>query len=1236
MNPAPLFLAAVLAAPGPEGVLEVGKTVRARLTGGDPPLEGRGPGRRFTLTVETDGPVTIALESLDLDGFLRIETANGQLVVEDDDGGVETNARAVLDAKAGSAYRIIAAAAAEGLAGELTISVAPGDVPRPEGATLSEAAAVFRSRSAERAIRRGDRKTAAFHRHREGEVLRHLSRFGEARAALEASIALARESSDRTVEAMAMTTLGKVLETLGDHEAARGLLEKALAAFRDLGHREAEAKVLLDLGQLHTAMRDFPEAREKYDACLALVRESGNRLMECAVLQAIGNLLHWMSDYPGAIEHIEKSLALAMDLPDYPGFQGSALALLGVVLAARGDFRKACERYEEALEIDRKLGDRSGEAATLGNLATARFRLGELEKARDDYERSLALAREVGNRSVAQNAVGNLGMVFRALGDYRGAQEHNETYVELSRMLGDRLALANGLGNVAVVRMDLGDYPGALEALRESLSLHRELGHRAGEVFALGNLGYLHRALGHHGGAKDATEEALRIARDVGDRLAEAQTLLNLAALQELLGDVSRARELTEEALAVARATGNREAEIFSLHNLGIFAEGEEAIRLKEEALALARSLGVRHMEAGFLSNLAADHCGAGRWKEARSLAEESLRLFKEAGIEERSLLPLRTLARLALRDGEVSRADDLLRQATRLLERASSSGLDIPEAAGLRSEYPGWDRIASDVTALRLVAAGGAGAERASIIAEGFREASRWKGRALLEGIAEHRQGGRTREAIQLRGEWKNALSRREKVLERTSEAVRSGKATEEIEALRSKARALLDEAEDLLERLREASPGDAEIAAPSGAEPGEVGKAALDEGTALVDYAAGETRIYAYVLTPEDLHFIDLGERGSLEREAEDFVSLVAFQRSLGSAEAIAEAGKSLHDRLLAPALERVGKDVKRLVIVPTASLAAFPFEALVTGLIGGNKPRDFGDIEFVLDRYTVTHAPSSAVLVEVARLGARKERGKTLVLADPVYPSETKDAPAPESLRGIPAPKSFRRIVKTRNEALAIARVIAGKEEPSSEALGRLAKERSGSFHSERIDLHLGMEASRERLAGDLRGFGTIHLAAHGYVDREHPGRTGIALAFEEGIEGYVTLVDALDLDLDADLVVLSACETATGAFARGEGVESLAGAFLYAGARGVIASLWQVSDRAAAETMRGFYQRAIAGKLSPAEALRQAKLALRGAKVAAPAKGKSPPKARPGERDAGHPFHWAPFIHVGLPR
>jgi CHAT domain-containing protein len=328
---------------------------------------------------------------------------------------------------------------------------------------------------------------------------------------------------------------------------------------------------------------------------------------------------------------------------------------------------------------------------------------------------------------------------------------------------------------------------------------------------------------------------------------------------------------------------------------------------------------------------------------------------------------------------------------------------------------------------------------------------------------------------------------------------------------------------------------------------------------------------------------------------------------------------------------------------VIVPSAGLAALPFEALV---VESENPRSFADVVFVLDRFELTYGPSSPVLVELASIGPRREGGKVLLLADPRYASEPEDEPAEvmtlsllggEGARALPDPSTLVRLPKTREEAFALAdRLVASDGEEVELALARLHRQRSGSLEASKVDLFLGSEVSRARLASDLRGYAVLHFACHGFIDPEFPQRSGLALSASPEDAGWFTIGDALELDLDANLVVLSACETARGEPKAGEGVESLARAFLDAGARAVVASLWQVGDWAAAETMQGFYEGALERGLPPARALREAKLALRRSMAVRGVGVVSPGVAAPPMLECGHPFFWAPFIHVGLGR
>jgi CHAT domain-containing protein len=231
-------------------------------------------------------------------------------------------------------------------------------------------------------------------------------------------------------------------------------------------------------------------------------------------------------------------------------------------------------------------------------------------------------------------------------------------------------------------------------------------------------------------------------------------------------------------------------------------------------------------------------------------------------------------------------------------------------------------------------------------------------------------------------------------------------------------------------------------------------------------------------------------------------------------------------------------------------------------------------------LLDRHDVVVLPSAAVLAALrARRPARGAPPRIAILADPVYgTADPRDAAA---VRVAAHPRrELPRLPFAADEAAAIAQLVP----------------------ADRVRLATGFDARRELLTtGALRGYDLLHIAVHGLVHARRPDLSGLALAMVDGRgapqDGFLRLHEIYQLDLDAELVTLSGCDTALGPEIRGEGMIGLARGFLSAGARRVVASLWQVHDRATAELMRRFYDGMLARGLAPPAALREAQRGLR---------------------------------------
>jgi CHAT domain-containing protein len=233
-------------------------------------------------------------------------------------------------------------------------------------------------------------------------------------------------------------------------------------------------------------------------------------------------------------------------------------------------------------------------------------------------------------------------------------------------------------------------------------------------------------------------------------------------------------------------------------------------------------------------------------------------------------------------------------------------------------------------------------------------------------------------------------------------------------------------------------------------------------------------------------------------------------------------------------------------------------------------------------LINRMEIVYLPSASA-VAVIRSGAADRPAATrtaAILADPVFRSDDVRVanPVRSMSTGEPGAPSFDRLPASRKEAAAIAKLLPGAE------------------------VRTDFTATRQFLfEPGLDQYRILHLATHSLLNSRHPEQSGVAFTLVDRrgrpVDGFLPLHEVVRLKLGADLVVLSACQTALGKEVLGEGLVGLARGFMLAGSTRVVASLWQVSDQATAEFMKGFYTAMVKEKLPASAALRVAQLEMR---------------------------------------
>jgi CHAT domain-containing protein len=388
----------------------------------------------------------------------------------------------------------------------------------------------------------------------------------------------------------------------------------------------------------------------------------------------------------------------------------------------------------------------------------------------------------------------------------------------------------------------------------------------------------------------------------------------------------------------------------------------------------------------------------------------------------------------------------------------------------------------------------------------------------------------------------------------------------------------------------IRRTDPAYAGIAATKTIEASDI-QALLDDDTVLLQYALADARSFGWAVTRESLTGVELASRGVVQQ-----ASLAALGK-LNTLEPGATARRELEQALQALAalvLQPFASQLdgkKRILVVPDGVLEYLPFGVLPHGNAGIRRR--------LIDEREVVVLPSLSVVAALrGRQGVAPE--KTIaVFADPVV--------------GGRDPRLGVLAAQTADDEAALARLPSTADEAN--AIAALVPE------TDRY-VALGFEANREQVMSmELADYRFVHFATHGTANTNYPALSSLVLsrfdAQGQHREGELRLYDVFDLELNATLVALSACNTALGGQIRGEGLIGLAQGFMYAGARSMLVSLWQVPDRATAELMTRFYRHMLDPQhpRKPAEALRMAQMAL-----------SENPRWR-------HPFFWGAFVLLG---
>lgn len=896
-------------------------------------------------------------------------------------------------------------------------------------------------------------------------------------------------------------------------------------------------------------------ALKKLSESVEIWRSEGDRSRAASALKRLGATNTWLRQYPVAHQQLNEALDLNRADGDVTA-ESETLRLIGMVYAAQAKNQDALKFFNEAEALQKNLPERWQLAMTYSVLATAYWRLGQQDKKDDYFAKALQALHETGDITNEAGVRASWSFILLSEGNYQSALDNLLPSLELFRALRNVYGEAGTLNTLGAIYYNLGAPQKALEYFQQAFLLANERRDLEYGAFILSNQGIAHHAEGKLDMALAKFEEALKRTRASNNPRSESIILGRIGRLYLEMANLPKALEDLNHRLRLAKEQKDLAGEADALSSIGevYFAIGDHKRAFDDLNLALPLRGKVRdrHGEAATLFALATVKRELGRIVEARTDVEKAIEIIetlraKVVGSDLR-------ISYLAAHQRYYELLIDLL---MRLHEQEPTAGHD---AAALQAT------------------------ERA-------------RARALLESLAEARadiREGVSPELLQrerLLGRQLNAAE------ERRIRIMTGNPKPEDEKAADREVEKLLEQLRLVQAQIRAASPRYAGLTQPQPLNIKQI-QGHLDSDTLLLSYSLGKERSFLFEVSKTSFKTHVLPKRDVIEAEAGEIYRLIkddvrdVYTNKQGVIQTRDHAGmrkrRSLAERLLGPVAGRLRG--KRLLIVPDGKLQLIPFAAL---------PAPGTNRLLVVD-HEIVNLPSVSVLDQLRRdLTARPSASKSLIVfADPVYSlndERFKSSPTQAS-NGEQNLQSESAAFTARNLELSELKALSERLHGSGEEAKQIT-----NLTPPISSMIVGFDASLPTLTKtDLREYRILHFATHGWLNSQNPELSGIVLSLYDQKrltqDGFLRAHEIYNLKLNADLVVLSACQTALGKDVKGEGLMGLGRAFMYAGSPRVVVTLWKVDDVATAELMKHFYTGMMRKKLSPSAALRAAQVAM----------------------------------------
>ena len=871
----------------------------------------------------------------------------------------------------------------------------------------------------------------------------------------------------------------------------------------------------------------------------------------------LGRIDFHEGDFDGAIEKLKRAILLEPNFAEPFGLRGG----LPGVYEAKKDLDAAIA-YFETLTVSSP-----DNANAFSGLGWSYARSFQVDKAIPAFMNALEI-----NPGHIQSYHG-LVQSYSRTGRYQKSMESCQALNEAATRSGDFEMLAYAGMMQGTIAFRKGDYRTALVHLHESQRLAQEIGDVRREASSVNNAAAVYATAGDYEKALEYFEMSLEPARRTGNTQTEVHALINIGSVHRESDRFEVAITNYREAVTLARDAGFRNQQSLALANMAeaFHRRGDldDALHYYNQAVEIAEETQNRTIEAfvaGSLGGLSRDR---GSYAEAIAYFERQLAIGEQTGEAQPIWEAEAGLGSTYERRGDVDNAIAHYAKAIARYDAVRESlAIESIGSSFLEDKYQAYPSI------VQLLAGQGE-------LEEAFAYAEKYKAKGFLDILARghtlfetHLPEALRLELDQIRAELQEShaeLSRERSLT--TRDPTTTVMLEERVTELELRKSALVD-------RVREEHGEFYQLALSEPLDVSSIQSKVLEPGQFLVEYLMGEEKLSIFVVSRDELHYreVPVG-RNELRQRLSELSPLFAADEPRGRlfnselADFSLPPARVLYETLLEPVEEWLPENAE-LIIVPDDFLFYLPFEVLVAESEDAEHRYDFSAATFVVERYAVSYSPSASLLDPGLRRPRRFEKG-VLAFGNPAFGDTVDDQP--------PLPNS----------------------EAEVEAIG-------DAFGGYDNGIFTGDEVTEAVFAREAADYGVLHFATHFLIDDRQPLYSRIVLAADDVLQTY----EIFDAELNAELAVLSACNTGLGKLEKGEGLIGISRAFLYAGVPSLVVSLWSVDDEATARIMELFYGHLRSGA-SKKQALRQAKLDYLS-------------DARGNKKD---PFYWAPFILSG---